>query len=38
IFNPGTQNPELENLLAKNDIKVVHACTLVMLKTGQYKS
>ncbi len=38
IFNPGTQNPELENLLAKNNIKALHACTLVMLKTGQYKS
>ncbi len=36
IFNPGTQNPELENLLAKNNIEVVHACTLVMLSTQQY--
>lgn len=36
IFNPGTNNPELENLLAENQIEVVHACTLVMLSTQQY--
>lgn len=36
IFNPGTQNPELEHLLVENQIEVVHACTLVMLSTQQY--
>lgn len=36
IFNPGTQNSELENLLAKNQIEAVHACTLVLLSTQQY--
>ena len=36
IFNPGTQNPELEKVLAKNKIEVVQACTLVMLSTQQY--
>lgn len=36
ILNPGTENPELEQLLKKNGIDFVHACTLVMLATGQY--
>lgn len=36
IFNPGTENPELEQLLEKNGIDYLHACTLVMLATGQY--
>lgn len=36
IFNPGTNNPELENILEENQIEVVHACTLVMLSTQQY--
>ena len=36
IFNPGTQNPELENILEESNIEVVHACTLVMLSTQQY--
>jgi predicted CoA-binding protein len=36
IFNPGTENRELENLLDANDIDYTHACTLVMLATGQY--
>lgn len=36
IFNPGTENPELEDLLAKNNIEPLEACTLVMLSTGQY--
>lgn len=37
IFNPGTENKELEQLLQKNGIEPVRACTLVMLSTGQYK-
>lgn len=36
IFNPGTENPEFEQLLAKKGIEVEVACTLVMLGTGQY--
>lgn len=36
IFNPGTENSELESLALKNDIQPVQACTLVMLGTGQY--
>lgn len=36
IFNPGTENEELEALLNENAIEPVEACTLVMLSTGQY--
>ncbi len=36
IFNPGTENPELEAKLAAAGIAVVHACTLVLLRTGQF--
>lgn len=36
IFNPGTENAELENLLVSNGIEPVEACTLVLLSTGQY--
>ena len=36
IFNPGTENEELERLAAKEGIDVLEACTLVMLSTGQY--
>ena len=36
IFNPGTENPELETLLNNNGIEPVEACTLVLLATGQY--
>ncbi|WP_435625084.1 CoA-binding protein [Flagellimonas sp.] len=36
IFNPGTENPEFQNLLRENNIEVEIACTLVMLATGQY--
>jgi predicted CoA-binding protein len=36
IFNPGTENPELEKLLEENNIQALEACTLVMLRTGQY--
>lgn len=37
IFNPGTENPELEEKLAAAGIHVVRACTLVMLRTGQFE-
>ena len=36
IFNPGTENSELETLAKQHGIKPVQACTLVMLSTGQY--
>lgn len=36
IFNPGTENPELETLAIQNNIKVLEACTLVLLSTQQY--
>ncbi|MCF0057296.1 CoA-binding protein [Dyadobacter sp. CY356] len=36
IFNPGTENPEFENILVNINIVPVEACTLVMLSTGQY--
>ncbi|UJH92395.1 CoA-binding protein [Antarcticibacterium sp. 1MA-6-2] len=36
IFNPGTENPELYDLLRKNNIEIEVACTLVMLSTNQY--
>ena len=36
IFNPGTENSELRQLLNKAGIKSEDACTLVMLTTGVY--
>jgi len=36
IFNPGTENYELASLATSQQIEVVEACTLVMLRTGQY--
>jgi predicted CoA-binding protein len=36
VFNPGTENPELEAAARAAGIEVVHACTLVMLHSGQY--
>lgn len=36
IFNPGTENPELEELANKKGIEVQEACTLVLLATNQY--
>ena len=36
IFNPGTENEELEKLAADKGIKTMDACTLVMLSTNQY--
>ena len=36
IFNPGTENPEFQELLKKERIMVEVACTLVLLATGQY--
>ncbi len=36
IFNPGTENDELERLASENNIQPLEACTLVLLSTGQY--
>jgi predicted CoA-binding protein len=36
IFNPGTENTELEKLAQEQGIETIEACTLVMLATGQY--
>jgi uncharacterized protein len=36
IFNPGTENNELLELAETNNISAIVACTLVLLKTGQY--
>ncbi|HLU16806.1 MAG TPA: CoA-binding protein [Edaphocola sp.] len=36
IFNPGTENPVLEELAEQNGIEALEACTLVLLSTGQY--
>ena len=36
IFNPGTENQEFEKLASAAGIEVLEACTLVMLRTGQY--
>lgn len=37
IFNPGTENPELERLVRNAGIEVLEACTLTMLAIGTYK-
>ena len=36
IFNPGTENAEFEKKLTTAGIEAVEACTLVMLRTGQF--
>jgi hypothetical protein len=36
IFNPGTENPEFQQLLELNNIEVEVACTLVLLTINQY--
>lgn len=36
IFNPGAENSELEKKAQNEGIITVNACTLVMLKTGQF--
>ncbi|MFM6948484.1 MAG: CoA-binding protein [Aquirufa sp.] len=36
IFNPGTENEQLENELIQAGIQVEEACTLVLLHTGQF--
>lgn len=36
IFNPGTENAELEALAHEHGIATEEACTLVLLNTNQY--
>ncbi len=36
IFNPGTENVELNQLAEANGIETLEACTLVLLSTDQY--
>jgi uncharacterized protein len=36
IFNPGAENEVLAQQLTQHGIKVEDACTLVLLRTGQY--
>lgn len=36
IFNPGAENPALEDGLRAAGIGVEEACTLVLLRTGQF--
>lgn len=36
IFNPGTENPELIDKLTEAGIHTIEACTLVLLRTGQF--
>lgn len=36
LFNPGTENPELEDLAKQKGIETEEACTLVLLGTGEY--
>jgi len=36
LFNPGTENEELEQIAKNNNIETEQACTLVLLRTNQY--
>ncbi|MEL6122521.1 MAG: CoA-binding protein [Bacteroidota bacterium] len=36
IFNPGTENPEFQQELVDEGVDAFEACTLVMLRTGQF--
>lgn len=36
IFNPGTENPVLDEKATAENIQTLHACTLVLLRTNQY--
>ena len=36
IFNPGTENRELYQRAKQQNIEVIEACTLVMLRAGTY--
>lgn len=36
IFNPGTENEEFEKMAEEKGIEATEACTLVLLRSGQY--
>ncbi len=36
IFNPRSENPDIEDSLTKAGIEVVHGCTLVMLNSNTF--
>jgi uncharacterized protein len=36
IFNPGTENDEFEKMAEEKGVEALEACTLVMLRSGQY--
>ncbi|WP_140937318.1 CoA-binding protein [Sphingobacterium lumbrici] len=36
IFNPGSENPDLQQKLEQAGIEIIEGCTLVMLNTGQF--
>lgn len=36
IFNPGTEDTQLQQRAREAGIEVIEACTLVLLNTGQY--
>tara|TARA_Y100000996_G_scaffold170858_1_gene132795 strand:+ start:438 stop:809 length:372 start_codon:yes stop_codon:yes gene_type:complete len=36
IFNPGTENSNLSNLLSLKEIECENSCTLILLSTNQY--
>ena len=36
IFNPGSENPKLQETLVQDGIEVEEACTLVLLRTNQF--
>lgn len=36
IFNPGAENPDLASKAQAKGIKTLEACTLVLLRTGQF--
>ena len=36
IMNPGTESDEIEHHLISNGIPVLRACTLVLVRTGQF--
>jgi uncharacterized protein len=36
IFNPGTENPEFQDILTKNNIAHENSCTLVLLSMGVF--
>jgi len=38
IFNPGAENQDLAQRLHAADIETMNACTLVLLKTGQFET